>query len=158
MKRIHFLLSALLMVGCASQVFAQTFPCQNSLLPIDQRVKDSMDRMTTDEKIGQMMQVERSMVEPNPSILVSYNIGSVLSGGGSSPSAGNTFLAWANMVDTLQTYALKTRLNIPMIYGIDALHGHNNVFGATIFPHNIGAGCTRNPSEIHSLSTAAALR
>ena len=70
----------------------------------------------------------------------------VLSGGGSDPAAGNAPVNWADTYDTLQTYALKTPLKIPMIYGIDAVHGHNNVFGATIFPHNIGMGCTRNPA------------
>lgn len=70
-------------------------------------------------------------------------IGSVLSGGGSAPAPKASAETWANMVDELQKGALSTRLGIPMIYGIDAVHGHNNVYGATIFPHNVGLGVTR---------------
>ena len=69
--------------------------------------------------------------------------GSVLSGGGSVPVPNATALQWDNTTDYFQRAALKTRLAIPMLYGIDAVHGHNNVYGATIFPHNIGLGCTR---------------
>ena len=101
--------------------------------------------MTLDEKIGQMMQVDLSVVQYTPSILTTNNFGSVLSGGGSDPKTGNSASNWADTYDTLQSYALKTHLKIPMIYGIDAVHGHNNVTGATIFPHNIGMGCTRDP-------------
>ena len=69
--------------------------------------------------------------------------GSVLSGGGSAPFPNAPPSAWADMVDGFQNAALSTRLGIPIIYGIDAVHGHNNVYGATIFPHNIGLGATR---------------
>lgn len=70
-------------------------------------------------------------------------VGSVLSGGGSVPSEQASPETWVNMVNEFQKGALSTRLGIPMIYGIDATHGHNNVYGATIFPHNIGLGATR---------------
>lgn len=50
---------------------------------------------------------------------------------------------WANRIDKMQKAALSTRLGIPIIYGIDAVHGHNNVINATIFPHNVGLGATR---------------
>jgi beta-glucosidase len=140
----------------APSIPAQPLPYQNSALPIDQRVSDLLSRMTLDEKIGQMMQVDLSVVGSAPSILTAYNIGSVLSGGGSDPHTGNTALSWANTYDTVQTYALKTRLKIPMIYGIDAVHGHNNVIGATIFPHNIGMGCTRNPQLVRDEARATA--
>src|SRR6202022_1999230 len=56
--------------------------------------------------------------------------------------------AWTDMYDGYQRHALKTRLAIPLLYGIDAVHGHNNVLGAVIFPHNIGLGCTRNPGLV----------
>ena len=58
------------------------------------------------------------------------------------------------MYDGYQSHALKTRLAIPLLYGVDAVHGHNNVLGAVIFPHNIGLGCTRNPALVE---TAAAI-
>ena len=72
-----------------------------------------------------------------------FGVGSVLSGGGSVPAPKATAETWVNMVNELQKGALSTRLGIPMIYGIDAVHGHNNVYNATIFPHNIGLGATR---------------
>jgi beta-glucosidase len=76
-----------------------------------------------------------------------YLIGSVLSGGGSGPAV-NKVEAWADMVDGFQSQAIKTRLKIPILYGIDAVHGHNNVNGAVVFPHNIGLGVTRNPELV----------
>ncbi len=133
------------MFSFAPFLSSQTFPYQDSTLSVDQRVADLISRMTLDEKIGQMMQVDLGKAQNYPSDLTKYFIGSVLSGGGSDPSTGNSALSWANTYDEMQSYALKTRLKIPIIYGIDAVHGHNNVTGATIFPHNIGMGCTRNP-------------
>ena len=70
-------------------------------------------------------------------------IGSVLSGGGSVPAPKASPQRWVQMVNEIQNGALATRLGIPMIYGIDAVHGHNNVYKATIFPHNVGLGVTR---------------
>jgi len=75
--------------------------------------------------------------------LFPFLAGSVLSGGGSVPSKQASAETWINMVNELQKGALSTRLGIPMIYGIDAVHGHNNVYKATIFPHNVGLGATR---------------
>jgi beta-glucosidase len=69
--------------------------------------------------------------------------GSILSGGGSVPAKEASAETWINMVNDFQKGSLSTRLGIPMIYGIDAVHGHNNVYKATIFPHNVGLGCTR---------------
>lgn len=70
-------------------------------------------------------------------------VGSVFSGGGSVPKPNASPEAWVNMVYEIQKKALSTRLGIPIIYGIDAVHGHNNAYNATIFPHNIGLGVTR---------------
>jgi beta-glucosidase-like glycosyl hydrolase len=75
--------------------------------------------------------------------LPSMHAGSVLSGGGSVPAKNAPPEAWAKMVNGMQGGALSTRLGIPIIYGIDAVHGHGNVYKATIFPHNVGLGCTR---------------
>lgn len=72
-----------------------------------------------------------------------YLAGSVLSGGGSVPLPKARTEDWINMINKLQKGSLSTRLGIPMVYGIDAVHGHNNVYNATIFPHNIGLGATR---------------
>ena len=106
-------------------------------------VENIMKQMTIKEKIGQMTQVDRQFLN-DISDISRYGIGSLLSGGGSTPKT-NEPKAWAEMYDRYQTEALKSRLQIPLLYGIDAVHGHNNVVGATIFPHNIGLGATRYP-------------
>ncbi len=121
---------------------------------IEQRVDDLLARMTLEEKIGQMTQAERQALGSAEDIKT-YYLGSILSGGGSAPSP-NTSSEWADMYDRFQTAALSTRLGIPIIYGVDAVHGHNNVYGATIFPHNIGMGCTRNPNLVEQAARATA--
>lgn len=111
-----------------------------------------VSKMTLPEKEGQMTQVENnafSMAGNSIRDITTYFIGSVLSGGGSGPhGAGGTATQWADMVDNFQSYALKTRLEIPLIYGADAVHGHNNVYGATLFPQNIGLGAMHDPALI----------
>ncbi|KAA3487460.1 b-1,4-glucanase [Gossypium australe] len=102
------------------------------------RTRDLLDRMTLEEKIGQMVQIERSVASAD--VMNKYFIGSVLSGGGSAPSPQASPEAWINMINDFQKGSLATRMQIPMIYGIDAVHGNNNVYKATIFPHNIGLG------------------
>lgn len=126
----------------------------NTHLSVSERVEELLSQMTLEEKAGQMTQAERSALE-NISDIKTYFLGSLLSGGGSSPSI-NSAQAWADMYDSYQYYALQTRLKIPLIYGIDAVHGHNNVIGATIFPHNIGLGCTRNPALVQQAAAITA--
>ncbi|MFA4838132.1 MAG: glycoside hydrolase family 3 N-terminal domain-containing protein [Candidatus Neomarinimicrobiota bacterium] len=126
----------------------------NPKCSVEERTEDLLARMTLAEKIGQMAQAERGAIQPESDIR-DYGIGSILSGGGSSPSP-NTPDAWADMVDRFQLYACSTRLKIPMLYGIDAVHGNNNIYGAVIFPHNIGMGCTRNPQLVRSAAEATA--
>ncbi|GLT60964.1 hypothetical protein SLA2020_337020 [Shorea laevis] len=123
--------------------------------PVGVRIKDLMNRMTLEEKIGQMVQIERSVATPD--VMKKYFIGSVLSGGGSVPATKATPEIWVNMVNEIQKGALSTRLGIPMIYGIDAVHGHNNVYNATIFPHNVGLGVTRDPQLLKKIGDATAL-
>ncbi|MGW3345707.1 glycoside hydrolase family 3 N-terminal domain-containing protein [Nonomuraea rubra] len=129
------------------------FPYQDPTLPVPTRVADLMSRMSLDEKLGQMTQAERGSV--SESDVTTYRLGSVLSGGGSAPSP-NTATGWADMYDRYQNAALATPLGIPMIYGVDAVHGHNNVHGATIFPHNIGLGATRDPALAERIGRAVA--
>ncbi len=123
--------------------------------PVALRVSDLLGRMTLDEKIGQMIQVDHPAVISNPSDVTKYFMGSVLSGGGSD-IGDNTTSTWAALHDTMQVYALKTRLGIPMIYGIDAVHGNNNIVGATVFPHNIGLGCTRDSALVYEAARVTA--
>jgi beta-glucosidase len=101
-------------------------------------------RMTLDEKIGQMVQPD-SLALQGADDVKKYFLGSVLSGGNSDP-ANNLPATWLKMVEGLEAAALDTRLHIPLLYGIDAVHGHSNINGATIFPHNIGLGATHNPA------------
>ncbi|MBN2365275.1 MAG: glycoside hydrolase family 3 protein, partial [Calditrichaeota bacterium] len=127
---------------------------KNPAYSIEERTNDLLARMTLDEKIGQMTQADRGALVQESDIQT-YLLGSILSGGGSSPTPNVPFI-WADMVDSYQSYALKTRLGIPLIYGIDAVHGHNNVYTAVIFPHNIGMGCTRNPELVEKAARATA--
>lgn len=69
--------------------------------------------------------------------------GSILSAGGSWPFKNAVSSDWADMVDGFQKLALESELGVPIIYGSDAVHGNNNVYGATVFPHNVGLGATR---------------
>lgn len=133
---------------------AAPLPYQDPTQPVATRVADLLSRMTLDEKIGQMTQVERSSLTTQADI-ATYNLGSLLSGGGSAPAI-NTATGWADMYDSYQRTALTNRLGIPIIYGVDAVHGHNNVRGATIFPHNIGLGATRNPALVQQIGQATA--
>ena len=127
----------------------------DSTASIEDRIQDLISRMTLDEKIGQMTQAERAQVVGNDNVKT-YFLGSVLSGGGSAPDV-NTPSSWADLYDELQAKALSTRLKIPILYGIDAVHGNNNVKGAVIFPHNIGLGCTWDPDLVKQVEQITAL-
>ncbi|MGW5926510.1 glycoside hydrolase family 3 N-terminal domain-containing protein [Streptomyces anulatus] len=122
---------------------AHGLPYQNAKLPVKQRVADLLGRMSPAEKAGQMTQAERNALRA-PCDIAAYDLGSLLSGGGSVPTP-NTAAAWAKMTDAYQLRTRATRFQIPLIYGVDAVHGHNNVVGATIMPHNIGIGAGRDP-------------
>jgi beta-glucosidase len=127
----------------------------NPGLAVERRVEDLLGRMTLEEKIGQMTQAERGAVAGDPSVIAQWGLGSVLSGGGSTPTP-NTPAAWVEMVNEFQRQALSTRLGIPIIYGVDAVHGHANVHGATVFPHNIGLGATRDQALLRRIGEATA--
>ncbi|NUP43195.1 MAG: glycosyl hydrolase [Streptomyces sp.] len=122
---------------------AHGLPYLDPELPVRRRVQDLLSRMSLEEKAGQMTQAERDALTA-PGDIADYNLGSLLSGGGSAPTP-NTPAAWARMVDAFQLRAQATRFQIPLVYGVDAVHGHNNVVGTTIMPHNIGLGATRDP-------------
>jgi beta-glucosidase len=134
-------------------------PYEDPGLPVETRVADLLSRMTPAEKIGQMTQAERVAATADPTLVASKLLGSLLSGGGSSPTP-NTPTAWADMVDAFQRQALSTRLHIPLLYGVDSVHGNNNLYGATVFPHNIGLGATRDPRLVQEIEhiTAAETR
>ena len=122
---------------------------------ISKKVSELIDSMTLDEKVGQMTQIDQRFLDTITD-LSTYSIGSLLSGGGSHPEV-NEPQAWLDMYNKYQEETLKNRLGIPLIYGIDAVHGHNNVYGATIFPQNIGLGATNNPELVYKISEATSL-
>jgi beta-glucosidase len=131
-------------------------PYRDPWLPIPIRVADLLSRMTLAEKIGQMTQAERADAVADTALIAHGLVGSLLSGGGSTP-AQNTPTAWADMIDGFQKQALGTRLGIPLIYGIDSVHGHGTLRGATVFPHDIGLGASRDPhlvSEVEHITAA----
>ncbi|WOG98219.1 hypothetical protein DCAR_0417560 [Daucus carota subsp. sativus] len=123
--------------------------------PINVRIKDLMMRMSLEEKIGQMVQIDRTVASYE--VMKNYSIGSLLSGGGSVPAENASAGMWVDMINGFQKGSLASRLGIPMIYGIDAVHGNNNVYGATIFPHNVGLGATRDPILVKKIGAATAL-
>ncbi|MFE4250512.1 glycoside hydrolase family 3 N-terminal domain-containing protein [Streptomyces sp. NPDC056910] len=137
---------------------AHGLPYLDARLPVKRRVADLLSRMSLEEKAGQMTQAERNAVGTGGDI-AAYDLGSLLSGGGSTPTP-NTAAAWAKMIDGFQLRAQATRFQIPLIYGVDAVHGHNNLVGATVLPHNIGIGATRDPgtAEKAGAVTAAEVR
>ena len=143
----------LLLILFTAMVRGQTY--LDSTAAIGARVEDLLSRMSLAEKIGQMTQAERSALESDDDIST-YFLGSLLSGGGSAPG-NNSPEGWADMYDHFQSKALATPLAIPLIYGIDAVHGHNNVKGAVIFPHNIGLGATGNPQLVRQAAQITAL-
>jgi beta-glucosidase len=126
----------------------------NPDLPAPGRVIDLLGRMTLAEKIGQMTQVEKNSIKTED--IAALGIGSLLSGGGGNPEP-NTPENWAAMVNGFQVEALRSRLRVPLIYGVDAVHGHNNVRGATIFPHNIGLAAGGDPELARRVARATAL-
>ncbi|MEU2061489.1 glycoside hydrolase family 3 N-terminal domain-containing protein [Streptomyces sp. NPDC013455] len=137
---------------------AHGLPYLDAGLPVKKRVADLLGRMSLAEKAGQMTQAERGAVGQGGDI-TAYALGSLLSGGGSTPTP-NTPEAWAKMIDAFQLRTRPTRLQIPLVYGVDAVHGHNNLLGATVMPHNIGIGATRDPALAYRTGavTAAEVR
>jgi beta-glucosidase len=133
---------------------AHGLPYLDETLPISERVDDLLARMSLPEKAGQMVQAERLGLD-SPQQIGRLGLGSILSGGGSVPE-GNTPAAWADMIDDFQRQALSARLQVPLLYGVDAVHGHSNMVGSTIFPHNIGLGATRNPALVQQVAQATA--
>lgn len=124
---------------------------------LKQRVENLLSRMTLDQKIGQMTQSER--ITSTPEDVKKYHLGAVLSGGGSCPG-DNRPVDWVKMNDAYWLASMaqdEEHLAIPILYGIDAIHGNNNVRGATVFPHNIGLGACNDPELLARIAHVTAL-
>jgi len=128
-------------------------------LEIEERIKSLVAAMSVEEKVGQIIQTEIQHVTPKD--IKDYHIGSVLNGGGSLPNRNKYAppAEWLAMADAFYDASMDTSDGgqaIPIIWGSDAVHGHNNVIGATIFPHNIGLGAMRNPDLMRQVGTVTA--
>ena len=142
-------------------VFSSTWESITSAVTenVDTAVASILASMTTAEKVGQMVQAEISGITPDE--VRQWNLGSVLNGGGSWPNGKNSSIAdWVSLADDLYEASTDTSdggVGIPVIWGTDAVHGHNNVIGATIFPHNIGLGAANNPELMREIGEITAL-
>ena len=126
------------------------------LSSFDPEAKRLLAQLTLEEKVGQMTQPDQMYVKDLKDVQ-KFHLGSILSGGDSDPKTGNDLNSWTEMYERLQSSALKMQPRIPILYGVDAVHGHNNVIGATVFPHNVGLGCTRNPGLVEQAGRITAL-
>ncbi len=151
-SRRHFLttsLSGLAVTG------ANAAPKGRGLAKFDGQAHQLLSQMSLDDKIGQMTQPDQMYLKSLDDI-DKFHLGSLLSGGDSDPKSGNDLKSWTDLYDNYQARAMKTKLRIPLVYGVDAVHGHNNVIGATVFPHNIGLGCTRNAKLVERAAVVTA--
>lgn len=130
-------------------------PTEQKQKDVVKKVEALLSKMTLAEKVGQMTQVDMRLLD-SPQDIKTYHIGSVLSGGGAVPKQ-NTPQEWLQMVNGFQQIAMQDRLSIPIIYGIDAVHGHNNVLGATVFPHNLALGASNDADLVYRVNKATAL-
>ena len=123
---------------------------------INKNVEALLAKMSVEQKIGQMIQVERSLCTPEE--VKKYHIGSVLSGAGSAPKENNAD-DWVEMIEEYwqaSNISDDYHLAIPILYGVDAVHGHNNLKGATIFPHNIGLGAANDSKLVNKIAQTTA--
>ena len=151
-----FIFIALFTAGASTPAAAQRArPSSAWLMAYDARARALVRRMPLAEKIGQMTQADHQFIR-DPADIARYFLGSVLNGGDSDPPAGNSLQAWRAMVEADQSLALRTRLHIPLLYGVDAVHGNSNVLGAVIFPHDVGLGATRDPALVRRIARITA--
>ncbi len=121
----------------------------------DAEVRRLLEQMTLEEKVGQMTQPDYRALKDRSDVGKLF-LGSLLCGGSSDPEGGNTLKDWTGVYEDTQKQALGTRLAIPLVFGVDAVHGHNNVLGAVVFPHNIGLGCTRDADLVERVGRVTA--
>lgn len=148
-------LATLVAAPCTTSSAQRGGPVSFNPMAFDARAHSLVSRMTLAEKIGQMTQADHLFLKDSSDI-ERYFLGSILNGGDSDPAAGNSMQAWRAMVETHEAHAMRTRLRIPLIYGVDAVHGNSNVIGAVLFPHNIGLGATRDPALVQRIAEITA--
>lgn len=126
---------------------------RNESLPLEERVADLLSYMTLEEKIGQMTLIEKNSI--SPADVTKYTLGGILSSAGSKPEV-NTIEGWKTLTKHYKDAAQSTRLGIPLFYGVDAVHGHGHLPGATVFPHAIGLGATHDAELVEQINIATA--
>jgi len=148
--------TALIFVGKENETLQTTVDprYRDPHLSVEERVLNLLPQMTLDEKIGQMALVEKNSVHDTQDISV-YGLGGMLSGAGGKP-ANNTPQGWFEMVQGYAEASRSSRLGIPVLYGVDAIHGHSNIPGATIFPHAIGLGAAHDRELVRKVAQATA--
>jgi beta-glucosidase len=157
-SRRQFLAGSIAALGAplfARHALAQTASAAK-LASFDGQARALLSRLTLAEKVGQMTQPDQMYLHDLDD-LEKYHLGSLLSGGDSDPKAGNDFHSWRELYNRYQARAVKRNPRIPILYGIDDVHGNSNVIGATIFPHNIGLGCTRNTELVEKAGRITAI-
>ena len=173
--RFAFIAAAALVVGCSAEpsgtqsaagngvAHPEIWPQYKYPVPrdpaVEAQIADLLKRMTLEEKIGQLIQADLCCVKPAD--VKNYHLGSILVGGNSGPN-GNDFAPapeWLKTADAFYAASVDKSdggVGIPIIWGIDAVHGHANVIGATVFPQNIGLGAMRDPALIEKIGAATA--
>ncbi|HEY8053365.1 MAG TPA: glycoside hydrolase family 3 protein [Steroidobacteraceae bacterium] len=147
--------------GAAPQVHPQRWPRQQSPLArntdLEHRIDDLLARMTPAQKVGQLVQADIGSVKPVD--VRKLALGSVLNGGNSSPRDDKLVAPgeWLALADRFYDASVAAGVGVPLLWGTDAVHGHNNIPGATIFPHNIGLGATRDAELIRRIGEITAL-
>lgn len=146
----------------SAEVNPQIWPQQAPPLPrdpaIERRIEKLLELMSLEEKVGQLIQADIGSI--SPADIARYPLGSVLAGGNSAPGGKQyaTAAEWLALADAYhQASTTRGGVAIPLLFGIDAVHGHNNVIGATLFPHNIGLGATNDPALVGRIARATAV-
>src|SRR5580693_7496964 len=147
----------------APVVHPEIWPESKSPIGLDQKTEERIDgllkRMTVEEKVGQVIQPEWKSI--NPAEVAQYHIGSIENGGGAVPGGNkhSTVQDWVNLIEPYYDASVDpggNRIVIPLVWVSDAVHGHNNVYGATLFPHNIGLGAAHDPDLIRRIGEVTA--
>lgn len=165
MTRLALLLTAavcLPLAACQSETKETETAAQTGVSNLDSNealAADILSRMTLEEKVGQVIQADIAFVTPDD--LRTYNLGSVLNGGNSAPGGGKVAepQAWIDLADAFWLASTDTSdggVGVPAIWGTDAVHGHNNLQTATIFPHNIGLGAANDPELMRAIGDVTA--
>lgn len=162
MKVRHLFTCFLLLCIFSIMVYGEEIPLylQSDRTP-EQRAEDLLHRMTLQEKLGQLVQIDLGQIgkgESEPLLekaIIDYGVGSMISGGSGSPF-DNSPAGWAALANKMHNLSMQTRLKIPILYGVDAVHGHNMVKGATIYPYNLALAATFNKTLARDYATKTA--